>query len=227
MLSRIYLLHSNLLVAIDLAKQGHAVTLNDLSQKSLEIARKNAEKESVTFEAIIHANALDIKQHASEGSFDIVLCLGPLYHLLKSGERTDVIRNSIHMAKSGGYVVLAYVTVYAHLRDMARHDPSRLFKEWEFYETYLHSGVYTRKTSNESYHVYPADLEKELECLKGNAKVLKVVSCEGFLGLEGARALANLRDEELERWIDVVMQSADENQTLNAADHLIVLLQKN
>jgi hypothetical protein len=215
-----------LLVAIDLAKQGHAVTLNDLSKKSLQIAWKNAEKESVTFEATIHANALDIKQHTSEDSFDMVLCLGPLYHLLRPNERMEVIKNSIYAAKSGGYIVLAFVTIYAHLRDMARHDPSRLSKEWEFYKTYLHDGIYTRKTNNESYHVYPADLEKELEGLERHAKVLKVVSCEGFLGFEGARALVNLRDEELEQWIDVVMQSADDNQTLNAADHLIVLLQK-
>jgi S-adenosylmethionine-dependent methyltransferase len=214
------------LLAIDLAKQGHAVTLNDLSEKSLEIAAKNAEKEAVKLEATVHANALDIKQHASEGSFDIVLCLGPLYHLLKPDERTQVIKNSIYAAKPGGYVVLAYVTVYAHLRDMARHDPARLSKEWDFYKGYLQSGVYTRKTSNESYHMYPADLDKELEGLERHAKVLKVVSAEGFLGFEGGRALAYLKEEELEQWVDVVMLSAGDERTLNAADHLVVVLQK-
>jgi S-adenosylmethionine-dependent methyltransferase len=215
-----------LLLAIDLAKQGHAVTLNDLSEKSLEIAAKNAERESVTLEATIHANALDITQYVSEGSFDIVLCLGPLYHLLRSDERTQVIRNSIYAAKTGGYVVLAYVSVYAHLRDMARRDPSRLSKEWDFYEGYLRTGAYTRRRENESFHAYPADLDRELEGLEARAKVLKVVSAEGFLGSDGARALAGLQGEELERWVDVVMLSAGDERTLNAADHLVVVLQR-
>jgi S-adenosylmethionine-dependent methyltransferase len=215
-----------LLLAIDLAKQGHSVTLNDLSEKSLEIAAKNAEKESVALEATIHANALDITQHVSEGSFDIVLCLGPLYHLLRPDERTQVIRNSIYAAKTGGYVVLAYVSIYAHLRDVARRDPSRLSKEWDFYEGYLRTGAYTRRRENESFHVYPADLDKELEGLEGRAEVLKVVSAEGFLGFDGGKALAGLQGEELERWVDVVMLSAGDERTVNAADHLVVVLQK-
>ena len=217
---------SDWLTAISLAKQGHRVTLNDLSEKSLEIARTNAEKDSLSFEAIIHANALNITQHANPGSFDIVLCLGPLYHLLNPEERTDVVKNSISMAKAGGYVILAYVTVYAHLRDMARHDPSRLLEEWDFYKIYLQSGTYTRRMNNESFHIYPAGLEKELEVSKGHARIVRTVSCEGFLGFENARELGNLSAEELERWVDLVMQSADEDQTLNSADHLVVILKK-
>jgi S-adenosylmethionine-dependent methyltransferase len=200
--------------------------LNDLSAQSLQIAAKNAEKESVTLEATIHANALDITQHVAEGSFDIVLCLGPLYHLLKPDERTRVIKNSIYAAKPGGYVILAYVSVYAHLRDMARRDPSRLSKEWDFYEGYLRSGAYTRRRENESFHVYPADLERELEGIEGRAEVLSIVSTEGFLGFDGGKALAGLRGEELERWVDVVMLSAGDERTVNAADHLVVVLQK-
>jgi S-adenosylmethionine-dependent methyltransferase len=200
--------------------------LNDLSEKSLEIAAKNAEKESVTLEASIHANALEITQHISEGSFDIVLCLGPLYHLLRPDERTQVVRNSIYAAKTGGFVVLAYVSVYAHLRDMARRDPARLAREWGFYEGYLRTGAYTRRRENESFHVYPADLERELEGLEGRAEVLSVVSAEGFLGFDGGKALAGLEGEELERWVDVVMLSAGEKGTANAADHLVVVLRK-
>jgi len=216
--------------AIALAKQGHGVTLNDLSHRNLEVAKGNAEKASVRLDAIIHANALAIPQceplQACQGSFDVVLCLGPLYHLLDPEERSTVIRNSILMAKPGGYVLLAYVTVYAHLRDMGRRDPSRLVKEWDFYERYLNSGEYTRKVETESFHVYPADLEKELQAFGGQARVERTVSCEGFLGFDGARGLAKLKDEELERWLDIIMRSAEDKETMNSADHLLVVLRK-
>lgn len=217
--------------AIALAKKGHMVTLNDLSEKSLQIARHNAEKEAVELNAIIHANALEIAQHpllreASKGSFDVVLCLGPLYHLLAAEDRATAIANSILMAKPGGVILLAYVTVYAHLRDLARRDPARLAKEWSFYQQYLGSGKYTRNANNESFHMVPAELDKELRGFDGQVTVEKAVSCEGFLGFEGARELAKLEDHELEPWIDVIMQRAGEKEMLNSADHLLVVLRK-
>lgn len=203
------------------------MTLNDLSEKSLEIAQANAAAASVSLEAFIHANALDINLHAPQSAFDIVLCLGPLYHLTKSEERASVVRNAIALAKPGGYILLAYVTVFAHLRDMARCDPSRLVKEWDFYKEYLRSGTYDRRSDNESFHVYPRDVEGELEIAKSGAQVVRMVSSEGFLGFGNAKGLADIGDEEMERWVDVVIQSADQPQTYNSADHLVVVLKKN
>lgn len=216
--------------AIALANQGHQVTLIDLSEKSLDIARRNAEKEAVQLNAIIHANALDISQHslleASYGSFDIVLCLGPLYHLVAAEERASVIRNCILMAKPGGYILLSYVTIYAHLRDLARREPSRLASEWEFYRQYLDSGEYTRNPDTTSFHVHPADLLEEFLAFRDQVNVEKVLSCEGFLGSSGAKDLATMNEDEMKRWVDVVMLSADRAETLNCADHLLVILRK-
>lgn len=200
--------------------------MNDLSERSLGIAKQNAEKDSVKLDGVIHANALDITKHTTPASFDVVLCLGPLYHLLKHEERTAVVDSVISLAKPRGYIILAYVSVYAHLRDMARQDPSRLLKEWEFYEGYLQSGKYNRRAGNESFHVYPKDLEKELGVAADQAKVVRTVSCEGFLGFHNAKALANLSASEMEKWVDIVMHSASEPETLNSADHILVVLQK-
>ena len=74
--------------------------------------------------------------------------------------------------------------------------------------------------------MYPKDLQKELQTTYTQAKVVKGVSCEGFLGFENARALASLVIEEMDRWVDVVLQSADEPETFSPADHLLVVLQK-
>lgn len=192
----------------------------------MSIAKQNAEKESVKLDGVVHGNALDITEHATQASFDVVLCLGPLYHLLKPEERRTVVKNTISLAKPGGYIILAYVSVYAHLRDMARQDPSRLLKEWTFYEGYLESGKYNRRAGNESFHMYPKDLEQELGVAVDQVRVVKTVSCEGFLGFNNSKALANLSDAEMDKWVDIVMCSASEPETLNSADHILVVLQK-
>lgn len=212
--------------AIHLAQQGHKVTLNDLSSNNLTIAEANAQAAGLVLEDVVHANALDITLHATPASFDVVLCLGPLYHLTTLAERERVVSNALALAKPGAYVLLAYVTVFGHLRDVARREPARLVNEWGFYERYLRTGVYDRRPDNESFHVYPKDVERELECVKGGAEVVRMVSCEGFLGFDTARALARVGEEEMERWVDVVMQSADQPQSFNSAEHLVVVLKK-
>lgn len=192
----------------------------------MSIAKQNAEKKSVKLDGVVHANALNITEHATQTSFDVVLCLGPLYHLLKPEERATVVQSAISLVKPGSYIILAYVSVYAHLRDMARQDPSRLIKEWEVYKQYLQCGKYNRRACNESFHMYPKDLKEELGIATHETRVVMTVSCEGFLGFHDAKALANLSDTEMEKWVDIVMRSASDPETLNSADHILVVLQQ-
>lgn len=137
-----------------------------------------------------------------------------------------MVKNAIMVAKPGSYLVLAHVTIFAHLRDLARRDPSRLVKKWFFYEIYLQSGIYDRRPDNETFHMYPWNVETELEVVKQEAEIVKMVSCESFLGFETAIALAKVTDQEMDKWVDVVMQSAGHPHTLNSAEHLIVIMRK-
>ncbi|PVI03064.1 S-adenosyl-L-methionine-dependent methyltransferase [Periconia macrospinosa] len=215
--------------AIELTRLGHNITLSDISSQSLTIASQNASKQGVHFDAIIHANALDLSRHPSltnaSSTFDIVLCLGPLYHTLSISNRTRIIETCIAFTKPGGYILMAYVSIYAHLRDMARRDPARLSNEWDFYSAYLNNGNYTRNANTESYHLYPEQLEKEVKGLEG-VRLERIVSCEGFLGFEGARGFTQLSEEEMGRWVDVVMEAAERREVLGAADHMLVVLRK-
>src|SRR4029450_8326417 len=75
--------------SIWLASQGYRVTLADLSPDLLTIAREKAVEEGVELEVIVEANAVDLSRFA-DNSFDAVLCLGPMYHLLEERDRNAV-----------------------------------------------------------------------------------------------------------------------------------------
>lgn len=98
-----------------------------------------------------------------------------------------MIWNYISLAKPGGYILLAYVTIHGHLRDLASREPSRLVGEWEFYRQYLNSGEYTMNSEKTSFRVRPADLPEGFVAFRDQASVEKVLSCEGFLGAGGAK----------------------------------------
>ncbi|KAF7171814.1 hypothetical protein CNMCM5623_004145 [Aspergillus felis] len=115
--------------ALPLAKLGHSVTLADISDRELEIARSTAEEAQVKLTAIVKADARDIRSNPvifQEQKYDLVLCQGPLYHLLEENERRAVLSACAAILKPNGVILAAFVLQYAHLRDIAQRDPMRL-----------------------------------------------------------------------------------------------------
>ena len=77
--------------AIALAQQGYQVTLVDLSQASLRRAAHYAEAAGVRLAAIQQQNALNLST-VVDASYDGVLLLGPLYHLITEEERSQAVQ---------------------------------------------------------------------------------------------------------------------------------------
>lgn len=46
-------------------------------------------------------------------SFDVVLCLGPMYHLLKDEDRIKCIDECLRVLKPDGILAIAYINIYA------------------------------------------------------------------------------------------------------------------
>jgi ubiquinone/menaquinone biosynthesis C-methylase UbiE len=87
-----------------LAARGHRVVLADLSPDLLDIARRRLTSPNV--EAIVEADARDLSTW-SDGSFDAVLVLGPLYHLPEADDRTRAVREVMRVVRAGGIVFFA------------------------------------------------------------------------------------------------------------------------
>ncbi|KAL1962504.1 hypothetical protein VTN77DRAFT_9625 [Rasamsonia byssochlamydoides] len=134
--------------AVKLAQLGHAVILVDISQSELDVARLFAAQSGVSLAGIQQADARHIRQYASsilkmgdgDEGYDLILCQGPLYHLMEESERLEVVCvcACAAMLRPGGFFLAAFVTKFAHLRDLAQRDPMRLWEEQtSFYRDYL------------------------------------------------------------------------------------------
>lgn len=80
--------------SIDLAEQGHEVTLLDLSMRHLEVARTKAKERGVALKDYIHGNALDLS--GVHGEFDVILLMGPLYHLVEEKDRKKAVEEALN-----------------------------------------------------------------------------------------------------------------------------------
>ncbi|PVH71296.1 S-adenosyl-L-methionine-dependent methyltransferase, partial [Cadophora sp. DSE1049] len=195
--------------AVELAKRGHNVTLLDISSSELSLAAQYAQTEGVQLEGIHIADASALFTSCPSlltqlGTFDIVLLLGPLYHLLEEEERVSAVRDAARLLKpcfgedrdgeedGGGVLLASFLTTFGHLRGVARGDPGRLTSEWGWYEGYLglgeggeengeEKGKYTRRKAEGvvSHHVHPSEIRGLFE---------KVNFSSGDINLDSSRA---------------------------------------
>lgn len=93
--------------SVPLAKEGYNVTAVDLTPSNIDILKsKIGGMDNIT--AMV-GDALDLSQFADE-TFDVVLNLGPLYHLFNQKDKDRAIAESIRVCKKGGIAMFAYIS---------------------------------------------------------------------------------------------------------------------
>lgn len=96
--------------SVALAKEGYDVTAVELVEHNLALLRKNA----AGLENIVsyQGDAEDLRIFA-DNSFDAVLVLGPMYHLFEKTEQHRALDEAIRVAKPGGVMMAAFLSVYS------------------------------------------------------------------------------------------------------------------
>ena len=96
--------------AFPLAKEGYKVTAGDLVQQHVDIL--NEENKDGALAHVYQIDALDMSRFPDE-SFDAVLCLGALYHLMELPDRQKCVSECLRVLKKGGIFAFAYINRHA------------------------------------------------------------------------------------------------------------------
>lgn len=94
--------------SVGLARRGHSVTAVDLVQSNLEGLLDNARQGDVLVKTVL-ADATNLS-YIEDESQDIVLCLGPLYHLYNDADIDRAIAEASRICHPGGFVMFSYLT---------------------------------------------------------------------------------------------------------------------
>ncbi len=87
------------------ARQGYTVDAVELIPHNIDLFRQNTEPcENVR---IFEGNAVDLSAFPSD-SYDLVLLLGPMYHLFTEEEQTAALSEAVRVTKPGGVLMTAY-----------------------------------------------------------------------------------------------------------------------
>ncbi|MDR0783008.1 MAG: class I SAM-dependent methyltransferase [Propionibacteriaceae bacterium] len=97
-----------------LASQGYEVSLLDLVPRHVERAQWRAQQQGVQVDCVT-GDALALPW--ADESFDVVMVMGALYHLLAREDRLACLDQAKRVLKPGGWLVTAYIGRWAALFD--------------------------------------------------------------------------------------------------------------
>src|SRR5690349_2214656 len=149
-----------------LAEQGHQVHLVDASSKHIDQAKKINSHSQAKLESIAVGDAKKLDQFAN-GSADVVLLFGPLYHIVNKDDRVAALKECFRILKKDGLLFAAGINRYASLYDgLIRgliDDPAFV----KIMQQDLRDGQHRNPSDNPQYFTtaifqLPKEMEKEI-----------------------------------------------------------------
>jgi len=212
--------------AIELAQQGYAVTLFDLAIGNLALARQRAAEANAELARYEQGTATDLARFPA-GSFDAVLLMGPLYHLLEECERRQALAGAYRVLAPGGVLFAAFITRYAAHRDCAARYPAQLLAEQPIYDRILADGCLPPpadgRVSFVAYFAHPT--EAAPLCWQAGFEVAAVLGVEGVASA-AEEELNKLDGPAWDAWVDVNRQIAADPCIHGGAEHLLAVAVK-
>lgn len=108
--------------AFPLAEAGYHVTAGDLVPFHVQRIRES--KQSALLDNIYQGDVLDLSRFPDE-TFDAVLCLGALYHLMREDERVRALTECMRVLRGGGTLLFSYINRNAVILNKFRTDAGR------------------------------------------------------------------------------------------------------
>jgi ubiquinone/menaquinone biosynthesis C-methylase UbiE len=207
--------------SIELAKRGYDVTLFDLSPECLRLAERKAAEAQIKLSALEHGTATDLARFA-DNTFDVVLLMGPLYHLLEEHERLQALAEARRVLRPGGTLFATFITRYAPFRYAAADEPDFLIKHLEEAERILSTGVLPPREGGGfiAYFTLPAEVGPLVA--RSGFRVVTILGVEGLVSQieDGINALSG---PAWEAWVDLNYRVAADPSIHGGAEHLLVI----
>lgn len=206
--------------SIALTQLGYDVTLLDLSQGNLAFAREKASEAGVTLRNFVHGNALDLSAFPTR-SFDAVLLMGPLYHLLEESERRRAVTEALRVLKPGGLLFAACITRFAAIRDAAIKGPLWIMEKRDEIERFFQTGELRIPPGHgftDHYAAHPTEFAPMLEA--AGLHTLALIGVEGVVaGVE--QAINTLDGEAWQAWVEMNYRLGHDPALHGASFHLL------
>lgn len=203
--------------SIALAKEGMQVTAVELVESNLAVLKENS-KGIENIEAC-QGDATDLSRFA-DGSFDVTLLLGPMYHLYESEEVNKAIDEAIRVTKPGGAILFAFISVYAIMY------ANYLCGNWAFGQAENFTDDYRVRHFKEQLFTGYDVTEFERLFDPKPVRWITTAGVDGLLEPIEERADFSIRDEDFDAFSAWYLAFAEKRELLGNTNHLLYICRK-
>jgi len=209
-----------------LIKDGYNVHLADLSKENIQFAKDYAHKNKLP---ILGADVIDAKDLSKyeNNSFDVILCLGPFYHLETYEDRIKCINELYRVVKNNGYVFCAFIMNYAPIYDFMKRVPETIIQnENQLIDWYEKSYMDHEPNTDKFYisHFTKYDEIEQLFCSKQFSKEY-IFGCEGILNLRWNQ-IKSLDESIRRKWLEFSYKFSKTNIGISNSEHIVYVGKK-
>jgi ubiquinone/menaquinone biosynthesis C-methylase UbiE len=210
---------------LELAKFGYEMHLADISDVLLDQARARvAEFGLSNVKSINKVNAMDLSIYESE-SFDVVLLMGPLYHLTDQEERIACISEVYRVLKPEGIVLASYIPRLSGaigIIDRAFNAPKQV--DVKNLSKVFEEGIFNNNATRgfqEGYYPTTMELNRLFESI--GFKQNRIRSVRGF-GFNREEQILGLKDENRDLYdlmIRLINETAEDPGIIDTCAHAL------
>jgi ubiquinone/menaquinone biosynthesis C-methylase UbiE len=196
-----------------LADKGHIVTACDLVEHNINIIKTKTGAHTLNDIAV--CDALDLSRFG-DNAFDVVLCMGALYHFRRNDLREKAMSEAIRVCKPGGMAVFAYITKIGAILASMNEDVSNMEGLIKVIQDTDDRGPF--------YCVAPREIEAIAE--KCGLKKLHHIGVDGIVECIGHK-LNNATDENFQKYMEYHYMTCEDESIIGASIHGLYIGKKN
>ena len=219
-----------------LAKKGNEVHLIELAENAVEYAKANMMRDChFTAET---GNALKVNR--PDESADVVLLMGPLYHLRQREERLKALQESFRVLKKGGLLIAAGISKYSSMTwalsvygEKKNQNLVEFLDDPVFFNMIqgeMTTGDHIRpkeypKFIAESYFTTSEEMKNEIS--EAGFVVEKAIAVEGCIWFTPHLTEKWENEASRERLLEIVRITESELEMMGMSPHFLVVAKKN
>ncbi|MCC7372965.1 MAG: class I SAM-dependent methyltransferase [Chloroflexi bacterium] len=207
-----------------LASRGCQIHLVDISRRLLDAAtaRLTDAGQGAAILSAACASVTDLA-HLESGSCDVVLLLGPLYHLVTLPERQQAVAEAARILTGGGLMLAAGINRLAFPRDAFQDRPETGHARYAVRRALYESGQFDADAFLSYSHLTTVAEFRALFAEQFTETTF--VGVESFVSPHRPQ-MAQLSDEDAQAWLDLVELTGTTIEGIGQSDHFLYIGRK-
>ena len=210
---------------LELAKRGYTLTAIDLSEANINECRKSLAEQGLEREIqFLVADARDLSQ-VTKRDFDVVLLMGPLYHLIEESDRKLALTEAFERLGQGGVIVSSFISRFGIMGDLIKNIPEWIEDQTEV-QSILEQGRDPHHEPGAGFRGYFAQVAEIAPLHEAiGFETLTIAGVEPAIAADD-ESYNTLQGKQRQLWLDLLYKISTEPSILGASRHLLYIGKK-